>query len=367
MLEEHKLWSRSPWHVEEIDGKFYLCCEDEPIKRVIYMKRPSYCLKSTSKGTMAAIMALQRGYTCLFISPLNYCQYFKGDNDCKFCAFNPAWEKYQAVGAKPIPDPDEIREVIEWACEEYPIDHIKLCGGSLYDTHKEAEIYGKVAEVAHKAAPHVRQIDMVCQAYTKDDFKMLYDKGVVAVCADLEIWQEHLWPEIVPGKHKAVGYKEWIKRMCEGLDVFGEYNVATNLVGGVETVPESGFKRWEDAVDDTAKGLDWLVRNGIEPTVSVWFATPGSKYEDEETAPTEYHLALNWRLLESFKNMPGALEKIGYKKLGMDPPRRTLCYRCCFDNLWQDYPRLVENEEFDDEGFLPYPTAFFGKYGAVGL
>lgn len=331
--------TEAPWEYKKVEDEYWLYRDGAPITKVNFQPRPDYITKQTKDGSMMGVLAFQRGDSCLFISPLNFCEYFKKGEECKYCAFNPIWENAKFVGAKQRPKAETIKEAVLSAMEEVDIDHLKLCGGGLYDTKAEAKIYSKVAQTLRDAT-HVKQIDMVSQAYEEDDMKLLRDSGIKSVCQDVEVWDEKLWPEIVPGKAHAVGREEWLKRLCDAVGVLGEGQVATNLVGGIEMVPKNGFKTMEEAVNSTAEGCEWLIKNSIEPTISVWFASPGSKYENETTAPTEYHLEVGWKnhkLLEKY----GMYEKFGYKKMGTNPPRRIICYKCCFDNISQDYPRLI--------------------------
>jgi len=172
---------------------------------------------------------------------------------------------------------------------------------------------------------------------------MLQDKGVLEACWDIEVWQENLWEEIVPGKKNAVGHQEWVKRMIEATEVFGEGHIGTNIVGGVETAAENGFKDIEEAVESTYQGCKFLVQNGVLPTISVWFAQKGSKFENKKVAPIEYHLQLGWKLHTLLKES-GMYAKTGHQILGSDPSyRRIFCHKCCFDNISQDYPRLLKD------------------------
>lgn len=330
----------SPWSIERGDDGWWITRDGERLSPIHFMKRPEYVLRRTGRGSIVGTLFLQRGASCLFISPLNNCEYFNKGEECRFCAFNFIWDRMRRVGVPVSPSPDEIREGILRAAEEYRITHVKLCGGSLFDSSREAEIYRRMAEMV-RSTIRTEQTDMVCQAYEKDDCRKLFDAGIGSVCQDLEVWSERLWPLVVPGKHKAVGRTEWLRRLDAAVEVFGEGNVASNLVGGVETVPAEGFARMEDAIADTLAGCEWLIRRGIEPTVSVWHAAEGSPYARVRTVPTEYHLTVGWGLHQLFLKH-GMYEKFGYRKLGENPARqRIICFKCCFDNVSQDYPRLV--------------------------
>ena len=44
-----------------------------------------------------------------------------------------------------------------------------------------------------------------------------------------------------PGKQKAVGYREWKRRLIAAVDIFGKGYVNTGIVGGVELAKPYGF------------------------------------------------------------------------------------------------------------------------------
>lgn len=334
--------TESPYEFTEADGVYLLSRDGVPLTQARFMERPRYFAKATKDGSPMYTFFIQRSDSCLLIAPMNYCEYFHRGEDCKFCGFNPLWERIKKFGFSQVPRVENIVEAVLAAQEEYPLDHLKLNGGAMYDTKKEAMLYAKVAGALSKATG-VEEISCIMQAVDKEDCTRLRDAGVRSVCFDLETWGEDIWPEVVPGKARAIGFQNWCRRLCDAVEVFGEGHVSTSLVGGVEMVPEAGPKGKDQGVSHMLAGFDWLIRHGIEPSFTVWTCSDGAKYCDESIIPgTEYYLELGWGLHELLKKH-GMYAKLGHESLGTPPAwRRLICYKCCFANLSPDYPRLVK-------------------------
>jgi hypothetical protein len=103
----------------------------------------------------------------------------------------------------------------------------------------------------------------------KEDQKRLKDLGVTNVCFDLEVWDEDLWSQLLPGKAKAVGRKEWLRRLDDAVDVFGRGHVGTNFVAGFECAPRAGFMSQENALESYTGGFRELVERGIVPCFTI--------------------------------------------------------------------------------------------------
>lgn len=333
----------SPYEFKKEGEDIFVYRNEEKIEKANFIKRPPYFAKKTSDGSLAATFFWQRGDSCICVSPLNYCEYFKNGDDCRYCGFNPGWEEARKYfDVKTVPNVDSVKEAVLMAKDEIPLDHIKLTGGAMYDTKKEANLYLKMVETLKKATC-VEALHLVCQAFEKEDVQRLKDAGVTAVCYDFEVWNENIWQEVVPGKAKAVGRNEWLKRMVDAVDVFGKGYVSTSLVAGVEMAAENGFKSVNAALESTLEGFEWFIQNGIEPSFTVWTVAPGSKFDGLPAPPTEYYVKLGIELHKLLKKY-NMYFSLGYEKLGENSSRRNLiCYKCCFANTSCDYPRLLKD------------------------
>ncbi len=182
---------------------------------------------------------------------------------------------------------------------------------------------------------------MFSQALEMKDQKDLKRLGVTNILFDLEVWDERLYPQLVPGKAKTVGRDDWLKRLEEAVDVFGRGHVGTNFVGGLECAPKPGFLSQDDALRSYSEGFEYLIQRGVVPWFTVWTANPALGFEVDDPPPTEFYLCLGQtihELLEKYNVYPD----LGFPSLGLDPPTLGLyCYYCYSMQFTRDYPRLI--------------------------
>ena len=286
--------SNSPYEIRREDGKYMLCLEGNPIEEVTFSPRPKWYSRRTSNGTLMSKVASQFG-DAFTVMCINYCEYFKTDDACLFCCLNPTTDRSKELGIDRAIGRN-IDDVIETCAEaSKECRHMVLSGGGIIDRKKEAGMYIKMLTALREAGYQPEDLTICSQALDEDDARKLYDLGVRGpVVYAMEVWQENLWPIIVPGKSKFVGRDRWINSLIKGVEIFGRGNVQTNFVGGCEMVPPHGFKDIDKAVESTLGGFEWLAQRGIIPTYTCWTKNAGSKgFElNVEIPPVEYYLKL---------------------------------------------------------------------------
>lgn len=93
----------------------------------------------------------------------------------------------------------------------------------------------------------------------------LWQEGVNGRLSDLEVWDQRLFATACPGKEKAVGWDEWVRRMLDQVYTYGEGRVLTRLVIGLEMRAPHGFSDLSEAVKSTSEGFQFLMSHGIIP------------------------------------------------------------------------------------------------------
>lgn len=343
-----KIDPRSPYEIKKDgDGKYHLFCGNEELAEVKFTERPSYTDKTTSDGESCAALLLQRGPFCILVSPLDFCAYYKKKEACKYCVLSAAMEfGARAKLMKPIPDHDTIAEAVAMATEDIDLKDLKLCGGALYNPKKEAHYYKKCLEAILERIDPPEEITIFSQAYDDEDQKDLKQLGATNVLFNMEVWNEHLWPELLPGKAKAIGREEWINRLTRAVEIFGQGHVGSGFVGGFECAPYSGFLSQDEALKSYLEGFEFLIERGIVPWFTVWTAAPMvGDFQVDDPPPTEFYLRLGaglHELLETYE----MYADLGFPRLGVDPPTLGLyCYYCFSMTFSRDYPRLIGREE----------------------
>jgi hypothetical protein len=127
----------------------------------------------------------------------------------------------------------------------------------------------------------------------------LKEAGWQGVAFNLEVWDERLWPGIVPGKAGIMSRERWLEALEYAVQVFGKGQVASVLVAGLE--PRGSF----------LDGVEWLAKGGIYGVPIPWAPAPGSALEGHQTPTAAWHLEVTVKTLEI------------WERYGLDPQRHS--------------------------------------------
>lgn len=160
------------------------------------------------------------------------------------------------------------------------------------DGLNEDDFYMRYVEAIVGAVGYRWPVCLQTHPKTLEVCKRFRAGGVVSHEANLEVWDERLFNILCPGKAKRVGWKKWVDMLCDEVDIFGEGNVSTAIVCGVEMCQPYGFKTIDEAVKSTLEGFDYLMAHGVLPRPIQWIVEPGSSLADNKPAPLEYYIRL---------------------------------------------------------------------------
>lgn len=339
-----KLDERSPYRIARNgEGTYRLFCAEHDLGGVRFTKRPAYIDRKTSDGKEVSSMIMQRGPFCILVSPLDFCAYLKRDEACRYCLLSMAMEiGVQKKWVDAIPDYHTLAEAVAIACEDVHLKDLKICGGALYDTRKEADFYRRCIEAILERVGMPEELTVFSQAFHKEDQKTLKSLGVRNVLFNLEVWNERLWPELLPGKARAIGRDEWIQRLEDAVEIFGRGHVGTSFVAGFECAPRPGFLTQDEAFTSYVEAFDFLLERGVVPWFTLWTASPlVGGFSEDDPPPTEFYLALGAALHERLEKH-GMYRDLGFPEMGVDPPTLGVyCYYCYSMQFTRDYPRLL--------------------------
>lgn len=340
-----KINRKSPYEIKESsEKKYHLYCGDKNFGEVRFTKRPKYADKKTSDGQECQFLLMQRGSFCLLVSALNICAYFKTGEACKYCILSPAMDiglKQNLI--KVIPDYKIIAEAVEIACkEDVKLRDLKITGGALYNIKKEAEYYKRCLEAILERINPPEEISICSQALDKGDLKDLKEMGATNAIFNLEVWNERLWPELLPGKAKAIGREEWINRLEDAVEIFGKGHVGSGFVAGFECAPKPGFMTQEEAFKSYLNAFEFLLKRDIVPGFFIWTANPiVGGFKEKDPPETEWYLQLGQKLHEMLEKYE-MYKDLGFSRYGVDPPTLGLyCHYCFSMEFTRDYPRLI--------------------------
>lgn len=329
----------SPYELRRRDEGFWLFRGEEPVTGVGFEKRPAWLSRRGEDGRALASTLVPSSPDHLLGFPVRFCAYYQPEDICRFCCLNPA--------GKNIAGGDGYHDVImsgeaaarcfAAALDEVGVRHVTLTGGALRDQRKEAEIYARVL-AALASVRDERDADVTLQAMPTalddDGQELLRAAGADEISFNMEVWEERLWPEVVPGKDRSIGRTAWLERLERAAERFGRGRAFCQFVVGVEMV-SGGFASFDDAIRSVLAGIEWCAERGIQPDTTTWFNTPGSVYEPRQVPPTEYFLTV---ALERHR----ILERHGmYLPADARPNYSAACHRCGYLSADADFQWLL--------------------------
>ncbi|MDO8669973.1 MAG: hypothetical protein Q7O66_00900 [Dehalococcoidia bacterium] len=293
---------RSPYLIREIGaGKVAIFEGNEMIEADLYpppRKQRQQPELVTGQGTpVRDLVQIRRN--CYWIVPVRYCEYFNKGEECKFCNFNPSQEDARAIGInRPVSiNPEETAEAFRLCGSEVRLLEGVLEGGGFKKTETEASVNLRFVEQLNSALPYKTDMKLAAEALPRRELERLKDAGLSAILFQMELFDEHLFSLMVPGKAKHMKREEWLEAFQNAVEVFGVGNVGAKFVGGLTLQGPHGYKTWQEARDSHMQGDQWMIRHGVFPAMAPLRWAPGSPFSRDPTnrdrfAPTEYYLDL---------------------------------------------------------------------------
>lgn len=329
------------------NGRFVLHCGDQPIEEVFFPQKASWLKRSLSDGTPITSVLFEVGPChATGIVPLDYCEYFRKNEQCRYCDWNPTFELAKAAGyrTRVAADTAQLVEAFEIAfggTDAAPCEHAHIIvAGALWNREKEAELYLRTLEALRStAAGRHASFLLGTQVLDPADARRAKAAGFDWATWNIETWDPKVFEALCPGKARTVGQQKWKDLLLEGVEVFGNGYLSTNFVVGPELVMPEGFKSEEEAMASVLEGFEWSLRHGILPFYQFWRCSPGSLFSEMGLPPvaTEYYLKLS---LAHHRLM----EKYNFYSL-TDPRKRASCNKCGIFYNSYDFPRLIDVSE----------------------
>lgn len=300
----------SPYTVDVVDNQLKILFEGgrPVVDNVEFRPRPKYYEMSFEDGTPYYFIAnLTAWRTITFCAPLRICQYWGDGEECKFCDINENVRQQQKAGRKfpAAKSVEQVVTVIEALVEEkrntrvgedFPLQKFTFSGGTVnkgLQGMTDEEFYLQYIKAVIGKIGSRWSIVLQTAAKDKEGYKRLRDAGVDCVLANIEVWDKRLFSIICPGKDRFVGRDEWIRRVIESVDVFGEGHVQPGFVSGCELAQPFGFKDIDSALKSMEEGIDYLMSHGVLPRMIDWCVEPLSALAGQSPPPLEYHVRLD--------------------------------------------------------------------------
>ncbi len=263
----------SPWKLVYDGNTYRLTGKDDIDVEVTFPRRPHFFDHATPTGIPCDRVAnLYGGSSLAFFTPAS-CYYFNDDHECKFCSLKPNRSSQQIF--VPTISPSLAASVLEIALETDAdlLRQIMLVGGNLSDYDRGFQRHLKIAAaldkkqsslgVAHPLQTHIATMP-------PNDFGLFaaFEDLNARVTMNLEIFNEHLFEEICPGKAQLYGRHRLLEALERAASVISGKRVHSILIAGLESV------------QSTKAGIRYFAEMGVTPIINVFHNDHGSHFEN---------------------------------------------------------------------------------------
>lgn len=274
----------------------FLLTEDGVVIDVIdFLPPPAFFTKTTGRGTPMDHV----GGTCtgqrLLINAFQHCRFWERGEQCHYCALFSA----DSVLNGEV-DLHDISETVHEAWKEPGrFTEISISGGSDFSGDPpfsvEQERYIRVLHAVSRDFTGKREIQLMAPAYPKEDIKRIYDiTSLTSYRPNIEVWDETSFKRLCPGKEHWIGRKEWIRRTCDAVEVFGKGRVYTQMVCGAELAgKDATITHVDQAVEAALEGSEFFSKNGVSCHVEVWRPHKREKLGWQEMQDLDYFIRLS--------------------------------------------------------------------------
>src|SRR5438876_617339 len=218
----------SPYLVDVVDGRLVLTTEGRVLAEVRFPKTTDYYAKSLPDGTpYHEIVAFGA-----FITIFRNCQYWGAREECKFCDINENARQMKLSRDFTLTAPVKSVADVVRVCKEVASDDRKhgagthgfvLSGGNNTKTlhgKTEADFYEEYIRAIKEGASKPR-ITFEVNARPREEVARYKAAGVDNIHFNMEVWDRRLFEWINPGKAERIGWDNWVRWMCDAVEVFG--------------------------------------------------------------------------------------------------------------------------------------------------
>ena len=249
---------------------FLVLYRDEPIDVIGFVPRPAFFGHTTSKGTLMDTVGGTGTSQRLLFNAYQRCRFWEEKNQCHYCALFTSGKYIREV------DPEDAKDTLLEALKE-PGRFTDICvsGGSDFggDPPFSTEVvrYKRFMKTIGEPMAERFNLHLMAPAYPKEVLQELHDEtGMTMYRANIEVWDPKHFRRLCPGKEKWIGYEEWVRRLCDAVDVFGPGKVYTSLVVGAELAQPDGFASTDEALESNLECCRFMTEHGIYSQMAIW-------------------------------------------------------------------------------------------------
>jgi hypothetical protein len=281
----------SPWQIVCRDGLYRLLGKDGTDVEVTFPERPRFLEQVTRNGIRCDQVAnFYGGASLAFFTP-GTCYYFNDKHECRFCSLQPNRSVQQQAFLHKI-SPTLASSVLQIALETdaHLIKQIMLVGGNVPNYDQGFQRHLEIATALDQQQtplPVEQRLETHIATMPPNDFG-LFDSFAslnARVTMNIEVFDEHLFEVICPGKTRLYGRKKLLQALEYAANTLSGKRVHSILIAGLEPV------------ESTIAGIRFLASIGVTPIINVFHNDRGSHYENHPR-PSFDHLLEIARVLQ---------------------------------------------------------------------
>lgn len=325
-----KYATRTPYLVDAEGEKVVLKDEGRIIDEVFYWEKPDFYDHVTSTGKPMWQVVSARPQR-LDIYPHHYCEFWDIPGEgCKYCAAAAISRRQDEK--KHLNTVEEIGETVKEALKEKGrYENIFLTAGTVLSGKEllddEVETYIQVLQKIGENFPKTEKnpegrfpSQLIGTAYSKKQLKRLHDStGLMSYTADIEVLDKEKFEWICPGKARHIGYDEWVRRLYDAVEIFGEGYVNTGIVGGTELAKPNGYDSEQEALESDFRIAEEFARHGVAVQASVWTVSEGSIFFRQKVPSLEFYVELAEGLDRIRREYHLSIDMDNYRRCGNHP------------------------------------------------
>ena len=282
------------FRVELSGGSPVLLHKGTEVCEVSFMPGTKFFSQKTSSGMPFMGNAVLQGCNWVAFQCLWPCEYATAGKSCQFCFSGGQFEALAKRG-KPmpfIPSPQDVAEVVRYAIENDGVDSIQITGGSTFKAEDEARHITAYMTALNEQLGRERILGEILLYITPPESRGVIDSyfelGADRIACSLEVWDEGLAGEIMPGKRLFTNRERYLNALTYIAEKHGPGKAFSNFIIGLEPL------------ETLKEGATYLAERGIIPSASVWMPFGKPVRGSMKTPDVDFYRAVKEMLAEIY-------------------------------------------------------------------
>ena len=231
----------SPFEIKRNNNSYNLYYYKTLLCDIIVEQNYSNLFKANAKLNDILYISSDR----IRIKPINGCDYKSNNEGCKFCELRYSKEHYNL---------NDIEKAIEES-KKLEFDHILIGGGTDLSENSLKNLC-EIVKLVKSNYPE-KNISIMSIPISIYGLRMLKDLGVSEVAFNIEVYDERIAFEYMPGKRNH-NFDVYYNSLKDAVSIFGRNNVRSAFVVGLEST------------DSLLEGIKKICEIGVLPCLSIY-------------------------------------------------------------------------------------------------